>query len=53
MADNDKILTEWPKKKEKKIRKQSLIKQLKVQGNEHVNHKGRLIVARKTGEACR
>lgn len=53
MDGDQEICTEWPKKKEKKIKKETLIKQAKVRGEEHINHRGKHIPIRSTGEPCR
>lgn len=53
MENDPEISTEWPKRKEKKVKKETLIKLAKVRGEEHRNHKGKLITARATGEPCR
>lgn len=42
-----------PLKKKRKERKQSQIKKKKVLGEEHTNHVGKAIPARKTGPDCK
>ncbi|CAH0558801.1 unnamed protein product [Brassicogethes aeneus] len=42
-----------PVKKPKKVRNSVIIRDKKVKGLEHVNHKGRLIPAKSLGEDCR
>lgn len=42
-----------PERKVKKIPKASLIKIAKVKGEEHINHKGKLINERTIGGNCR
>ena len=45
--------TNWRTKKAKKIKRKTIIQQLKVRGEEHINHKGNLARARRTGEPCK
>ena len=47
------ISTYWRTKKANKIKYKTMIKQLKVRGEEHINHKGNLVRARRTGEPCK
>lgn len=42
-----------PERKLKKTPKASIIKMAKVKGEEHINHKGRLIEKRTIGRNCR
>lgn len=44
---------QWPRKKEKKVRKEYKIRDSKVKGEEHVNHRRRVIEKRKPGITCR
>lgn len=44
---------EWPKKRQKMIKKESVIRDAKVRGEEHVNHVGNLVPKRATGDDCR
>lgn len=43
----------WPKKREKKVHKSSVIKDSKVKGLLHQNHKGNIVEARQIGDDCR
>lgn len=45
--------SEWPAKKKPKKRKYDEIKTSKVLGREHINHVGKHVEARKTGNDCR
>lgn len=45
--------SEWPKKRQKSVKKESIIRDKKVHGEEHVNHVGKMVRKRKTGEDCR
>ncbi|KAI4455560.1 dna-directed rna polymerases i ii and iii subunit rpabc2 [Holotrichia oblita] len=45
--------SEWPERKKRKEKKSSVITLAKIKGEEHVNHVGKLVNKRKTGEDCR
>lgn len=56
MEINEEIIensVKWPRKKERKGKKEEKVKHAKVKGEEHVNHRGRVIEKRKPGMACR
>ena len=40
-----KMSTNWRTKKSKKIKRKTMIKQLNVRGEEHINYKGNLVKA--------
>ncbi|KAI4464122.1 hypothetical protein MML48_4g00007777 [Holotrichia oblita] len=42
--------SEWPERKKRKEKKSSVITLAKIKGEEHVNHVGKLVNKRKTGE---
>lgn len=42
-----------PVKKQKKIKKETAIRDKKVKGEAHVNHKGRFIEEKKVGPDCK
>lgn len=44
---------QWPEKKHRNERKQEKVKRAKVEGAEHVNHRGRVIQKRRPGVTCR
>lgn len=45
--------TNWPRRKPKKLKKALQIRDAKVKGLEHINHKNKLVPARVTGGNCR
>ncbi|KAF5297326.1 hypothetical protein FQA39_LY12165 [Lamprigera yunnana] len=45
--------SEWPERKKRKQKKSSVIKIAKINGEEHVNHVGKLVNKRQTGKDCR
>lgn len=44
--------TNWPERKPKKIRHSTEIKDAKVKGLEHINHRNKVIEQRRTGPDC-
>lgn len=50
MNDKDAL---WPQKRAKVVKKECKIRDLKVHGEEHINHVGKLVPARRTGNDCR
>lgn len=51
--DNSIEQTDWPKRKPKKVKRSLQIRDAKVKGLEHINHKNKLVPARITGGDCR
>jgi hypothetical protein len=45
--------TNWPRRREKKVKKTVQIRDAKVKGLEHTNHKNQAVAARATGADCR
>lgn len=43
----------WPRRKEKRLKKSIQIRDAKVKGLEHINHKNQTVAARETGANCR
>lgn len=44
---------QWPRKNKRQGRKEDKIRLSKVKGEEHVNHKGKVIEERRPGTTCR
>lgn len=45
--------TNWKRRHENRIKKEEVIKQQKIKGQEHINHVGKLVAARQVGPDCR
>lgn len=50
--EGDKVV-QWEEKKEKKAHPKLVIKEAKVKGSAHRNHKGKLMTEKKIGDDCR
>lgn len=49
--DNDSV--QWVKKRKKKEKNEDVVKKKKVHGEEHVNHVGKSVAAKRVGNDCK
>ena len=52
-AASDADVSQWKRKNPPKLKKENIIRNKKVKGEEHFNHKAKLIAARTIGPDCR